>query len=55
MARCISVYFHENGMTSVPGPAFSRDLAISGFYLFGKLKNVMKGRVFGNENELFLR
>jgi hypothetical protein len=34
--------------------AFSPNLAPSDFYLFGKLKNVMKRYAFGNENKLSL-
>jgi hypothetical protein len=41
-------------MTRVLHPAFSPDLALSDFYLFGKLKNVMKGYAFRNENKLSL-
>jgi hypothetical protein len=54
IARCIHVYFCENGMTRVLHPAFLPDLAPSDFYLFGKLKNVMKGYAFENENKLSL-
>jgi hypothetical protein len=35
-------------------PTFSPDLSSSGFYLFEKLKNVMKGCAFENENGLLL-
>jgi hypothetical protein len=42
-------------MTRAPDPAFSPDLAPSDFCLFGKLKNVMKGCVFEDGNELFVK
>jgi hypothetical protein len=52
--RCTNVYFRENGMTRVPHPSLSPDLVPSDFYLFGKLKNIMKGCAFENENEFSL-
>jgi hypothetical protein len=41
-------------MTRAPHPAFSVDLAPSDFYLFEKLKNIIKGCVFEDDNELFV-
>jgi hypothetical protein len=42
-------------MTGTPHPTFSLDLTPSYFDLFEKLKNVMKGCAFANDNEPFLR
>jgi hypothetical protein len=39
-------------MTRAPHPPFSTDLALSDFYLFGRLKTTMKGYLFEDENEL---
>jgi hypothetical protein len=39
-------------MRRIPQPPFSPDLAPSNFYLFGKLKTMLMGSVFENEQEL---
>jgi hypothetical protein len=54
MARCINIYFGENGMIKAPQLPFSADLAPSDFYLFRKLENVMKQYALANENNLSL-
>jgi hypothetical protein len=51
---CITVYCRERRMTRILHQAFSLDLAPSDFYLFGKLKKVMKRCVFEYENEFFV-
>ncbi|KAH0789239.1 histone-lysine N-methyltransferase SETMAR-like protein [Histomonas meleagridis] len=43
----------KNGLSLCPHPAFSPDLAPSDFYLFGKVKNELKGSGFVSEDELF--
>ena len=43
----------KNGLRFCDHPAFSPDLAASDFYLFGKVKNELKGSEFDSEDELF--
>jgi hypothetical protein len=50
-AEFIDAYLATNQMTRVPYSAFSFDLAPSDFYVFGKLKAVLKGSSFEDENE----
>lgn len=40
-------------MKRIPHPAYSPDIAICDFWLFGKLKDHLKGTDFQTENELF--
>jgi hypothetical protein len=40
-----------NQIIKITHPALSPDLAPSGFYLFGKLKVVLKGSSFKDEDE----
>ena len=37
----------------IPHPVYSPDIAPCDFWLFGKLKEYLKGKRFDNENELF--
>jgi hypothetical protein len=39
-------------LTRAPHPAFSPDLAPSDFYLFGKLKTVLMGAAFADDELL---
>jgi len=40
------------GWTLMPHPAYSPDLAPSDFYLFGRLKNFLRGRTFESDEIL---
>ena len=40
------------GLSQMPHPAYSPDLAPSDFYLFGRLKNNLLGKEFRTESEL---
>jgi hypothetical protein len=54
VAGCIIAYCRERRMTRAFHTGFLPDLAPSDFYLFEKLKNVMNGCGFEDENELFM-
>lgn len=43
----------KNGLRFCDHPAFSPVLVASDFYLFGKVKNQLKGSEFYSEDELF--
>lgn len=43
----------ENNLRFCHHPAFSPDLALSDFYLFGKVKDKLKGSEFESKDELF--
>lgn len=51
-AKRTSDHLHEIGLSPMPHPAYSPDLAPSDFYLFGRLKNNLLGQIFGTEDEL---
>lgn len=40
------------GLTVLPHPPYSPDLAPSDFYLFNKLKQVLRGHLFANKEDL---
>jgi len=42
----------ECGFELIPHPAYSPDLAPSDYYLFGSLKNFLRGQIFNNDNEI---
>jgi hypothetical protein len=50
----IDTYLAANQIIKIPHPTFLPDLTSSGFYLFGKLKVVLKGSSFKDEDK-FLR
>jgi hypothetical protein len=54
MAGCIIAYCRERKMTRASHSAFSPEMAPTYFSRFEKLKNVMKGCVFEDENERFV-
>lgn len=39
-------FLNDKKFTNVPQPLYSLDLAPSDYYLFGKLKDKLKGRTF---------
>jgi hypothetical protein len=51
-AQLTTDYMWGNGLAQVVHPAFSLDLALSNFYVFGKVKMTLKSATFDN-NELF--
>lgn len=46
-------FCNNNGLSICEHPPYSPDLAPSDFYLFGMIKQKLKGRKFDSENELF--
>jgi hypothetical protein len=48
-AKCTIDYLRANRVTRARHPAFSPDLAPSGFYLFGELKVTLMGAAFADE------
>ena len=42
-------FAQKNGLSFSPHPAFSPDLAPSDFYLFGKVKDAIKGMEFESD------
>jgi hypothetical protein len=50
--KCAIDYRRANQITGAPHPAFSPDLAPSNFYRFGKLKMVLMGAAFADNNKL---
>lgn len=45
-------FLAQKKFDQVPHPKYSPDLALSDFYLFGKIEDKLEGVVFGNEDEL---
>lgn len=52
-SNAAKTFANQNGLRFCDHPAFSPDLAASDFYLFGKVKNQLKGSEFDSEDELF--
>jgi hypothetical protein len=52
-AECFNIYLSANRMMRVPHLAFSSDLAPSDFHVIGKLKVILKGFSFQDEDDLF--
>jgi histone-lysine N-methyltransferase SETMAR len=52
-AQKYRTFCEENGLRLVPHPPYSPDLAPSGFFLFGYVKEHLKGMVFSSYEELF--
>jgi hypothetical protein len=48
----MSSFCEENGLRLAPHPLYSPDLAPSGFFLFGYVKERLKGMVFPSYEEL---
>jgi hypothetical protein len=48
----VSNFCEENGLQLAPHPPYSRDLAPSDFFLFGCVKERLKGTVFPSYEEL---
>lgn len=46
-------YLTRNGLTRLPHPPYSPDLAPSDFFLFGYLKMRLEGKFFNSDDELF--
>jgi hypothetical protein len=51
-AKLSTQYFTENQMKSAPHPPYSRDLALSDFYLFGYVKRCLAGLSFEDADQL---
>jgi histone-lysine N-methyltransferase SETMAR len=51
-AKCMIDYLRANRLTRVLHPAFSPDLAASDFYPFGKLKMMLMGMAFADDELL---
>lgn len=51
-AKATQNFAQKNGLAFSPHPAFSPDLAPSDFYLFGKVKDAIKGMEFESEEDL---
>jgi hypothetical protein len=51
-AKVVSDFCEENQITVAPHPPYSPDLAPSDFYLFGFLKDRLKGSVYDEPDEL---
>ena len=49
----IDDFLKENGLTRLPHPPYSPDLATSDFFLFGYLKMRLEGKFFSSDDELF--
>ena len=45
---CVQQFFPQNGMTPVPHPPYSPDVAPSDFFLFLYMKKVLKGKCFAD-------
>jgi histone-lysine N-methyltransferase SETMAR len=52
IAKVVLDFCEENGITLAPHPPYSPDLAPSDFYLFGFLKDKLKGCVYDEPGEL---
>ncbi|OHS93101.1 histone-lysine N-methyltransferase SETMAR-like protein [Tritrichomonas foetus] len=52
VAKIVKKYINENSLESVPHPAYSPDLAPSDFFLFGTIKEKVKGIVFESPSHL---
>jgi hypothetical protein len=52
IAKVASDFCEENEITVAPHPLYSPDLALSDFYLFGFLKDRLKGSVYDEPDEL---
>jgi [histone H3]-lysine36 N-dimethyltransferase SETMAR len=50
-SRVSMAVIHECRFELIPHPPYSPDLAPSDYYLFGHLKNFLRGKVFNNDNE----
>jgi hypothetical protein len=46
------MFFNENSFLRVPQPPYSQDLASSGFWLFGHIKNALQGFKLEGSDEL---
>ena len=51
-AKATLNFAQKNGLVFSPHPAFSPNLAPSDFYLFGKVKDAIKGMEFESEEDL---
>ncbi len=54
-AKIVQEYMRQNNMKRAPHPPYSPDIAPSDFYLFGYIKEKLKGIVFDSPQELFDR
>ena len=54
-AKKVSEFIDSAGLRNAPHPPYSPDLAPSDFYLFGYLKNKMKGESFPSADDLLQR
>ena len=52
IANKVKNYFDENGFERAPQPPYSPDIAPSDFFLFGYIKNKLKGRKFNSVDQL---
>ena len=43
----------ENGFEIIEHPPYSPDLAPSDYFLFGNLKNYLRGTSYGSDNDVF--
>ena len=48
----VQQFLTKNGMTPMPHPPYSPDLALSNFFLFPPMKKVLKGKHFANVEEV---
>lgn len=51
-ANCIKEFCSENNIKVLPQPPYSPDITPSDFFLFGYIKDKLKGEFFDDENEL---
>lgn len=54
MAKKVNEFFANNGMTRAPHPPYSPDLAPCDFFLFGYIKERLKGRSFNDADQLLM-
>jgi hypothetical protein len=52
MAKVSLAFIERNGMKSVPHPLYSSDLALSDFFLFGHIKEILSDCSFQSADDL---